>query len=329
MKLGMVPLTAMAVMCCMACGSSSNDDASTAVGPGAAGSGNAPGSAPVAGDSATIGSGNENSGGAGSGSNPDTGGLAALTVMTKETVDVWGEPRTFELVVPKTIATGKAYPVVFVFHGDGGNGEGMRTWLQLERESGDAAVVVYPDGKDASWDLYTPAASNADNAFLDAMLTSIQAKVTIDATRVFGTGYSSGAFFVNQVACRRSSFFRAIVSNSGGAPQEPEDPAGSVWAATTYTKCATQTAGVSALVIHGNDDYVVGTTSGTYDARYWAYVNGCDDSEETRTATLPSPCVQHSACPAGKRVVYCEIPGIGHGMWTESTKASWSFFASQ
>jgi polyhydroxybutyrate depolymerase len=251
------------------------------------------------------------------------------TVVTNETVQVWGSARTFVMVAPKDVVPAKAYPVVFVFHGDGGNGSGMRSWLTLDAQSGADAIVVYPDGKNATWDLYTPAASNADNAFVDAMLEAVKAKYTVDGARVFGSGYSSGAFFINQIACRRSGFFRAIAPNAGGAPQEPSDPAATTWPGTSYTKCAGQTGGVAAIVMHGPDDYVVGTKSGTYDARYWAHVNGCDDSESTRTPTTPSPCVQHAGCPSDKRVLYCEIPGVGHGIWNESAKATWAFFSAQ
>lgn len=276
-----------------------------------------------------AGSGSPGGGADASASPPDAAppGPPAIAV-TNETVQAFGVARTFVMVAPKDAVPSKAYPLVFVFHGDGGNGAGMQGWIALEKESGADAIVVYPDGKNATWDLYTPEPANADNAFVDAIVAAVKARFTIDSARVFGSGYSSGAFFVNQIACRRSGFFRAIAPNAGGAPQEPNDPAASKWPGTSYTKCANQTGGVAAIVMHGNDDYVVGTGSGTYDARYWAHVNGCDDSESTRIPTTPSPCVQHAGCPNDKRVVYCEIAGIGHGIWSESAKATWAFFAA-
>ena len=280
---------------------------------------------PVAGDSGTPAS----SDGGVSTTAHDAQPSGQEIVVTNESVQVWGNARTYTMVAPKDVIAGKAYPLVFVFHGDGGNGAGMRSWIKLDDESKANAIVVYPDGKNATWDLYTVEPSNEDDAFVDAMLAAVKAKFSIDQARVFGSGYSSGAFFVNQLACRRTGFFRAIAPNAGGAPEEPNDPAASKWPGTSFTKCANQTGGVAAMVMHGNDDTTVGTGSGTYTARYWAHVNGCDDSESTRTATTPSPCVQHASCPGGKSVVYCEIAGIGHGIWTESGKASWAFFSSQ
>jgi polyhydroxybutyrate depolymerase len=318
----------------VACSSSSfqNDgtpsaagSANEAAGSGGGGGGGSSTTTPVAGDSGT----GTADGGNGSSTAPgDAAPPGQDVVVTSESVQVWGGARTYTMVAPKDVVAGKAYPLVFVFHGDGGNGASMRSWIQLDAQSGDGAIVVYPDGKNATWDLYTVEASNEDDAFVDAMLAAVKAKYSIDGARVFGSGYSSGAFFINQLACRRTGFFRAIAPNAGGAPEEPNDPAASTWSGTSFTKCANQTGGVAAIVMHGNDDTTVGTGSGSYTAKYWAHVNGCDASEEGRTPTTPSPCVQHASCPNDKRVVYCEIAGIGHGVWNESGKASWAFFSS-
>jgi polyhydroxybutyrate depolymerase len=320
----------LALLPLLACGSSSFEDNRPRATPaneqpssGENGAGSSP-TTPIAGDSGGSGDSITVTPAPADGTPPGT-----AVVVTSETVQVWGSARTYVMVAPQDVVPSKAYPLVFVFHGDGGNGTGMRDWIKLDAESGANAIVVYPDGKNATWDLYTPEGSNEDNAFVDAILAAVKAKYSIDAARVFGSGYSSGAFFINQLACRRSGFFRAIAPNAGGAPQEPSDPAAESWSGTSYTKCANQTHGLAAIVMHGNDDYAVGPGSGTYDARYWAYVNGCDDSEDTRTPTTPSPCVEHAGCPNDKRVLYCEIAGIGHGIWSESGKATWAFFSAR
>ena len=248
--------------------------------------------------------------------------------VTNETLQVFAEPRTFVLVTPKGYDPAKSYPLVMVFHGDGGNGAGMRTSYRYDDQTGDAAFVVYPDSKAGfSWDLYTPEAQNADNAFMVAIVAALAARFPIDTARVFGTGYSSGAFFINQIACRKTGFFRAIAPNAGGAPREPQDPSATYWK-PDYTKCANQTGGVAAIVFHGTDDTTVVPESGDFTAQYWAYLNGCDEAKESRIATTPAPCTMHASCPVGQPVVYCPIPNIGHGAWSESAKASWAFFQS-
>lgn len=248
--------------------------------------------------------------------------------VTTETVQALGVARTYVLAAPVSYDAVKSYPLVIAFHGDGGSGAGMRAVFPLDDISGDAAFVAYPDSKGgASWDLYTPEATNEDDAFVFALVADLTSRFAIDPTRVFGAGYSSGAFFIEQLACRRASLFRAIAPSSGGAPNEPQDPAASFWK-PYYTKCANQTSGVPALVVHGTDDTVVEPESGDFSAQYWAYVGGCDEAKETRTPATPPPCVEHAACPPGMRVVYCPIAGIGHGLWSEASKAAWSFFAA-
>jgi polyhydroxybutyrate depolymerase len=288
-----------------------------------------PGGAPDVGQAGTTPSSDAGSGVSAEEDGPGEAGPGPpALVVTNESVQVEGDLRTYVLVAPKVVAVGKRYPVIFVFHGDGGSGAAQRAAFEIDHESEDAALVVYPDGREGSFDLYTPEASNEDDAFVDAMLVALRTKYDVDTTRIFGSGFSSGAFFVNQLACRRTGFFRAIAPNAGGAPEEPEDPTASSWPGG-FTRCANQTGGVAAFIVHGSEDFVVGQTSGDYDAKYWAQVNGCDPSAEDRTPIAPTPCVQHASCPTGKSVVYCEIPGMGHAIWSESVKASWAFFAAQ
>jgi hypothetical protein len=46
------------------------------------------------------------------------------------------------------------------------------------------------------------------------------------------------------------------------------------------------------------------------------------------TATTPSPCVTSTGCPAGYPVILCEIPGMGHQIWSEAPTTIWAFFAA-
>lgn len=245
------------------------------------------------------------------------------TIVTTETVDVGGIARSYVLATPRTYAASKSYPLVLVLHGDNGDGPTMRALEPFDEISGDEAVVAYPTGV-YGWDLYKPADSNTELAFLVALVAALQAKLTIDPARVFATGFSSGAFMVNQTACRRPSLFRAIAPHSGGAPSEPNDPSASKWA-EDYTRCPSQTlgGGPAVMVIHGTTDSIVPYAGGEYSANYWAYVNGC---ATTRTATAPSPCEKNDACPADKPVVFCAIAGMDHVVWASAATATWQFF---
>jgi len=79
--------------------------------------------------------------------------------------------------------------------------------------------------------------------------------------------------------------------------------------------------------LHGDQDFTVTPDSGRFNAEYWAYVNGCNDSEIETTA-YPE-CRVYRACPAGKAVGYCTIPPLGHWVWDQSAAATWAFFKRQ
>lgn len=248
-------------------------------------------------------------------------------VVATETLDVAGASREYVLVAPR--AAKRATSLVLALHGDGGDGASFRAALALEAWSGEDAVVVYPSGLHRSWDLYTPSASNADLAFLEALVAALRARCGIAPERVFATGFSSGAFMVNQVACRRPALLRAIASHGGGAPAEPEDPTATTWDGG-FTRCAGQAAGVGALVVHGEDDGVVSWASGDYTARYWAAVDGCASARAPASGAFGAAgCVAATACPPATPVVLCAVPALAHALWPHAARVTWAFFAAK
>jgi polyhydroxybutyrate depolymerase len=252
--------------------------------------------------------------------------VAPQMIVTTETVTVLGVPRTFVLAAPSTYAAATAYPLVLVLHGDGGDGASMRGAAPFDDVSAQNAFVAYPTGSNNGWDLYTPMDRNADAQFIVALVASLSPRFNVDPGRVFATGFSSGAFMVNQMACRRPGLFRGIAPQSGGAPSEPQDPAASLWG-EGFTHCAGQTmgSGPAAMVVHGTVDGTVVYESGEHTANYWAFVNGC---ATTRSADATPECVRHDACPNGKPVVFCPIANLGHSLWGSASTAMWSFFKS-
>ena len=245
-------------------------------------------------------------------------------VVSQEVVTVNGTPRSYVLVTPSTYTPAASYPLVIALHGDGRTGEDLRADLAFEEASGQGALVAYPTGMRGRWNLYEPDGTNPDMAFLALLVDSLRARFTIDPGRIFAFGISSGAFMVSQVACRRSSLFRAIAPHSGGAPSEPRDPGATTWG-SGFVRCVGQDTGVAAIVIHGEADDVVPKESGRHAARYWAHVGGCATTTEPEVP--PSPCVAFEACPVERPVRYCRVPGLGHSLWPEAASTAWGFFS--
>lgn len=246
-------------------------------------------------------------------------------VVTNETIAVGDKTRDYVLAVPRDIVPGKKYPLVLVMHGDGGDGVSMRAGMPMDSVTEENAIVAYPSGTDRGWRLYQPPATNPDLAFLSALVGSIVSRFAADSSKVFATGFSSGAFMANQLACREPTLLRGIAAHGGGAPDEPEDPAASFWP-SGFVRCANQTTGVAALIVHGELDEVVPIGSATHEAKYWSAVNECASTKSAAQPSLPSPCVQYDGCPAGRAVALCSIPGLGHAPWSSAMTATWQFF---
>jgi polyhydroxybutyrate depolymerase len=275
-------------------------------------------------------------------SNPDPQCLPATTTTTTSTtlpgcdgggaatgfdpavhVTSSGTDRTYSRFVPPDYAACRAYPVVFAFHGDGGTGAGVRATLALEPQASGAAIFVYPDATETSgrsWQLDVPLIQNADMTLFVDILNQLASAYHVDRSRVFATGFSRGAYFVNFLNCRLgTTYLRAVAPHSGSGPYgQPAD-----FDVDGHFICEAPAA--AAMLIHGETDGVVPIADAEYSRGQWVWANHCAD---TTTPATPTPCVDHDGCDAGKPVVWCAIPGLGHAPWTGAPAAIWQFFAT-
>jgi polyhydroxybutyrate depolymerase len=245
---------------------------------------------------------------------------AQRPAATRESVlitTVSGTQRRYIVVDPLSLVPGRRYPLVLLFHGDGGDATGFHKSWPFERASGDDAILVYAEGVRRTWDLET-LQDNADERFVETIIGEVASSRPIDRSRIFAAGYSSGGFLANLLACRKPGMLRGIVSNAGGAPYNQREK----WD-NGYPKCPGQ-AGVAMLALHGEGDEIVTLDSGRFSAEYWAYVNGCA-TDQMETTGYPE-CRIYRGCPQGKAVGFCSIPSLGHWVWDEAAEASWTFF---
>jgi polyhydroxybutyrate depolymerase len=117
-------------------------------------------------------------------------------------------------------------PLVFVFHGHGGNAQAIARKLRVH-ELWPEAVVLYMQGipgirgiTDAEgvrngWQKNPGEAGDRDIKFTDAALVQIQKEFKIDSRRVYAMGHSNGARFVNVLWNTRGDKFAAFCSASG------------------------------------------------------------------------------------------------------------------
>jgi polyhydroxybutyrate depolymerase len=251
--------------------------------------------------------------------------------VTDEKIDVDGVLRTYVLAVPKTYDAAKKYPLVLVFHGDGGDGPGMRGYHKFDSASGDDAIVAYPTGRNATWETNGPSADNPDHVFMQKLIPALKAKYSV--SKVFGVGWSKGGFFITHALCRQPDMFEAAVLHAAGVPYDETTLNGTWPSSGGLQKCDGQTSRAAAsmpvMITHGTLDSNAGGgvdfEGGDYLRSWYAYFNECAD---TRTKIAPAPCESHDSCKSGKPVVWCPIEGNGHGIWDQGVTAGWGFLKS-
>lgn len=239
--------------------------------------------------------------------------------QSQTSVVVKGVDRTYDWFVPDAHDGRHPIPVVFVYHGEGSTGAGVRSSFKLEEVILGKALMVYPDivPRTKSWDLERGAESNADMVFFDQILKTLSDGFCIDTNRVFVTGVDNGGSFANQLGCMRGSSIRAIAVHGGAGPASAE------YSLTGTLDCPQRPVG--ALIVQAGADPAVPVAVGQASRDHWTRVNGC------RSGGLeifdPAPCRNQLNCAKDRPVVYCEVPDLAHSTWAEGPRASWNFFS--
>ncbi len=138
-----------------------------------------------------------------------------------------GVAREALVYVPASAKTNAA-PVVFAFHGHGGN---MRNTVRTFNihTLWPEAIVVYPqglntpgrltdpEGKKPGWQHGVGAQGDRDLKFFDAMLASLKKDYKVDAKRIYSTGHSNGGGFTYLLWATRGEHFAAYAPSASAA----------------------------------------------------------------------------------------------------------------
>ena len=249
-------------------------------------------------------------------------GAVAVGFRDSLTLNVDGAQRIYAITVPSDYTNATPYPLVIAFHGDMMTGSSFRGLFPIENAAAIAsgpAIFVWPYAGDSGAFLQgVDPPDNADVDFFDAMIAAFESTYCVDDARVFVTGFSSGAFFANQLSRWRSGVVKGDASQSGGAPYgiEPGDT-------DPNTGGATLAGPVPAIVIVDPMDPILDPGDPLVPVEYFEAADSCGSATSAWTT---GPCVQATGC--SQPVVSCSIPGLGHAIWPGSAKAIWSFFAS-
>lgn len=231
--------------------------------------------------------------------------------------------RRFLVHTPENFDASENTPLLFAFHGNGGEPESFVYDTGEAIESG-YFIGVYPAGLEYSWNL-GPELSEADDvAFTDAILGMLTGVPGVDATKPVALGWSNGAGMVHELAME-SEHFVAI------------SPA-------TAHMLATKTPGpnaanVSVLQFSGTEDGIAPYEGGlgVLDHDFlpaedstaeWAKHNNCD-STPTSSEDIQGPevevapdefepssyrLIEWENCATGAKVVHVRMNNVGHDL---------------
>jgi polyhydroxybutyrate depolymerase len=268
-------------------------------------------------------------------------GKAALSGDLDWTIKSGAKDRKVHVHVPTKYDATKPTPVVLNFHGYTSDGLEQAAYTGMTRKADEAGfIAVHGEGigQQQSWNAGAccgdAAAQKVDDvALVSAIIDELQAKLCVDAKRVFATGMSNGGFLSHRLACELSNRIAAIAPVAGvlGVPT------------------CTPSRAVSVMHFHGTSDLLVPydgiddtdrkfpSVPATRDG--WAKRDGCTDAPRTTFENGDVKCTTQDQCTSGAEVTLCTVDGGGH-TWpgaipvgvsktTQSiraTDAMWEFF---
>ena len=192
--------------------------------------------------------------------------------------------RSYITYVPNTYDGTKAFPVLFNFHGFGGDAGSylVETNMHYAAHSNNY-ILVYPQGENdadgsSHWNPCPPSADNKsdvdDLGFVEALLSQVSSNYLVDNDRVYSVGYSNGGMMSYGLARHKSSLFAAFGSVSGtmlDCGEQPSHP-------------------MPVIVMHGTNDGTLPYDGNSYYTSiestldYWNAFNNTDASPKITSA---------------------------------------------
>jgi polyhydroxybutyrate depolymerase len=226
-----------------------------------------------------------------------------------------GENRRLRLHVPASYRSGTAMPLVINLHGAGANAAEQEALGGMSAKADQAGfIVAYPEamGSPSVWRV-GPSEGNRDVEFVRDVIDKLEAKLSVDAARVYVAGVSNGGGLASRLGCELSGRVAAFAGVSG---------------AYLFSESCRATRGVAVVAFHGTADRIV-----PYEgmgrslppikewAAGWAERDGCGAGPNVSLRRDSVVGETWSRCRGGSAVVLYTIDGAGHG-WPRGSGAS-------
>ena len=160
---------------------------------------------------------------------PDWNTLSPETLhlgLNEIRVKYGGELRRLVVVAPKSFDKAKSYPILFCFHGAGGNADKqVARWLRYVDSRN--LILVGADAVQSlkKWNFKQDfhAVNHDDIGFIHKVIKALISNGLADAKAIYATGHSSGGLFCYRLA-KESSWFAAVCPMSCGMAKGAHDP---------------------------------------------------------------------------------------------------------
>jgi polyhydroxybutyrate depolymerase len=240
-----------------------------------------------------------------------------------------GLERMYRVHVPASYHPTRPAPVLFAFHGGGGNMDYQANdayYGLISKSEREGFIAVFPNGysrlpggKFATWNAGACCGAARDRnvddvGFVRELFGRLQRQLNVDRSRVFATGMSNGGLMAYRLACELPEVFSAIAPVAG----------------TDNTLACSPSRPVSVLHIHAkNDSHVLFEGGAGPDAvaaakitdfssvpatiAKWTQLNGCTAAAPRRVLEKPGAyCELHAPCRGGAQVQLCVTQEGGH-----------------
>lgn len=251
--------------------------------------------------------------------------IAVSSLTGREKIIVNDLVRYYRVHIPASYSDEEPAALVLVYHMLTTSGKTME-WLTHFNRIADLEgfIVVYPEGYKNSWaegsQLYAADQANIDDVlFTKALIDRISSKYSVDSSRIYATGFSSGGMMVQRLGCDLSEQLAGIAV------------IGATFPIKTYQQCNPEKA-IPVLMIHGSEDAGVpwqgdpDYTSIPKSVEFWLNNNGCNETPEkgsffdVKDDDTSIEINRYTNCSSGKNVTLFRVQGGGHA-WPGRNKA--------
>ena len=183
-----------------------------------------------------------------------------------------GNTRNYIVYVPASYATIGSFPLLVVFHGNGGNQNGIMGMTGFNPVADTANfIVAYPTALPYNsvntWNIGGINPGVDDVGFTSALIDTLKVHYPkINLCNVYATGFSMGSGMTQQLGCDLSNRIAAIACVAGGMP-------------ISISGTCTPTRAISVLNMKGTTDSYNGNTielGAQQTIDYWNQLNNCN-----------------------------------------------------